>query len=67
MSKVVFYMSMSVDGFIAGPDDGMDHGLGVNGERLHDWLASAAWIRVRTGPPTKPTQRSSTRRWPRER
>jgi len=31
-------MSMSVDGFITGPDDGMDHGLGVNGERLHDWL-----------------------------
>ena len=38
MSKVVLYMSMSVDGFITGPDDGMDHGLGVNGERLHDWL-----------------------------
>jgi dihydrofolate reductase len=40
MSKVVLYMSMSVDGFIAGPDDGPDHGLGVNGERLHDWLAA---------------------------
>lgn len=39
MSKVVLYMSMSVDGFITGPDDGLDHGLGVNGERLHDWLA----------------------------
>jgi dihydrofolate reductase len=39
MSKVVLYMSMSVDGFITGPDDGMDHGLGVNGERLHDWLS----------------------------
>jgi dihydrofolate reductase len=38
MSKVVLYMSMSVDGFITGPDDGMDHGLGVDGERLHDWL-----------------------------
>jgi dihydrofolate reductase len=31
-------MSMSVDGFITGPDDGPDHGLGVGGERLHDWL-----------------------------
>ena len=40
MSKVVLYMSMSVDGFITGPDDGMDHGLGVNGERLHEWLWS---------------------------
>ena len=40
MSKVVLYMSMSVDGFITGLDDDMDHGLGVNGERLHDWLHS---------------------------
>lgn len=40
MSKVVLYMSMSVDGFITGPGDGMDHGLGVNGERLHDWLGA---------------------------
>ncbi len=40
MSRVVLYMSMSVDGFITGPDDDEDHGLGVNGERLHDWLRS---------------------------
>ena len=39
MSKVVLFMSMSVDGFITGPDDGPDHGLGVGGERLHAWLA----------------------------
>jgi dihydrofolate reductase len=38
MAKVVLYMSVSLDGFITGPDDGIDHGLGVNGERLHDWL-----------------------------
>jgi dihydrofolate reductase len=38
MSKIVLHMAMSVDGFITGPDDGMAHGLGVNGERLHDWL-----------------------------
>ena len=37
-SKVRLYMSISVDGFITGPDDGPEHGLGVNGERLHDWL-----------------------------
>jgi dihydrofolate reductase len=40
MSKVVLYMSMSVDGFIAGPDDGPGRGLGVGGERLHDWLGA---------------------------
>lgn len=38
MGNVVLDMSMSVDGFIAGPDDGPDHGLGVGGERLHAWL-----------------------------
>ena len=38
MSKSVLYMSMSLDGFIAGPGDDADHGLGVDGERLHDWL-----------------------------
>lgn len=32
------YMSMSLDGFITGPDDGPEHGLGVDGERLHAWL-----------------------------
>ena len=39
MSKVVLSMSMSVDGFITGPDDGIEHGLGVDGERLHAWLS----------------------------
>ena len=39
MSKVVLFMSMSVDGFITGPDDGIEHGLGVDGERLHAWLS----------------------------
>ena len=39
MNKVVLYMSMSVDGFIAGPDDSEEHGLGVGGELLHGWLA----------------------------
>ena len=38
MAKSVLYMSMSLDGFITGPDDGPEHGLGVGGERLHDWL-----------------------------
>jgi dihydrofolate reductase len=38
MSKVVLYMSMSVDGFITGPHDSADRGLGIDGERLHDWL-----------------------------
>jgi dihydrofolate reductase len=31
-------MSMSLDGFIAGPDDGPGNGLGNGGLRLHEWL-----------------------------
>lgn len=38
MGKIVLYMWMSLDGFIAGPADGPDQGLGVGGERLHDSL-----------------------------
>ncbi|MHC1563214.1 dihydrofolate reductase family protein [Actinomycetospora sp. C-140] len=38
MGNIVLYMWMSLDGFIAGPDDGPDQGLGVGGERLHDFL-----------------------------
>jgi dihydrofolate reductase len=38
MSKSVLYMSMSLDGFITGPDDGPENGLGTGGEALHDWL-----------------------------
>ncbi|MDQ2737392.1 MAG: dihydrofolate reductase family protein [Actinomycetota bacterium] len=38
MSKLVVYMSMSLDGFIAAADDGPARGLGVGGEPLHAWL-----------------------------
>ena len=31
-------MSVSLDGFIAGPNETPDNGLGDGGERLHDWL-----------------------------
>jgi dihydrofolate reductase len=37
MSATVLYMSMSLDGFIAGPNENRDNGLGDGGERLHEW------------------------------
>jgi dihydrofolate reductase len=40
MSKSILYMSMSLDGFITGPDDSPGQGLGAGGERLHDWLGA---------------------------
>ena len=39
MGRTVLHMSMSLDGFVTGPDDDAAHGLGVGGERLHAWLA----------------------------
>jgi dihydrofolate reductase len=38
MGKTVLYMSMSVDGFIAGPNEGPGNGLGDGGHRLHEWF-----------------------------
>jgi len=31
-------MSMSLDGFIAGPNEGIDNALGDGGARLHEWV-----------------------------
>jgi dihydrofolate reductase len=42
MSATVLYMSMSLDGFIAGPNAGPDNALGDGGERLHDWVLHGA-------------------------
>jgi dihydrofolate reductase len=38
MSTSTLYMSMSLDGFIAGPNERPDNGLGDGGERLHEWV-----------------------------
>jgi dihydrofolate reductase len=37
MGKVYSEISMSLDGFITGPNVRVGNGLGDNGERLHDW------------------------------
>jgi dihydrofolate reductase len=38
MGNIVLDMSMSLDGFITGLDDNHQHPMGVEGERLHDWM-----------------------------
>ena len=43
MSKVVALITMSVDGYITGPNDGPGCGLGVGGERLHNWVFGGTW------------------------
>lgn len=39
MSTVVLHFSMSLDGYVAGPDVSMQHPLGRGGEALHEWMS----------------------------
>ena len=43
MSKIVAGITISVDGYITGPDDGPGQGLGVAGERLQYWVFGGPW------------------------
>lgn len=38
MGKVILDITMSLDGFVAAPNVGLEHPLGEGGLRLHDWL-----------------------------
>src|SRR5207302_1425458 len=38
MGKVTCEISMSLDGFIAGPNVRVGNGMGDDGDRLHDWF-----------------------------
>jgi dihydrofolate reductase len=42
MSNSVLYMSVSLDGFVCGPNETPDNGLGDNGRRLHWWFREDA-------------------------
>ncbi len=44
MPKVKCQISVSADGFVAGPNQSEEHGLGEGGEALHEWVIKlAAW------------------------
>jgi dihydrofolate reductase len=43
MAKVVVDISMSLDGFVAGPHDGLGRGLGEGGEPIHNWVMGGPW------------------------
>ena len=42
MSKSVLYMSMSLDGYIAGPNDARDNPGGDGFMRLHEWIGNSS-------------------------
>ena len=43
MTSVVAAITMSLDGYITGPNDGPGNGLGDGGERLHYWVFGGPW------------------------
>ena len=52
MSLVTCHMSISLDGFVAGPDQSLDHPLGLGGDRVH-----SGWSGRRSNPPGGATAR----------
>lgn len=49
MSKLKLSITMSIDGYVAGPDQSLEQPLGAGGENLHDWLVSLKAFRESHG------------------
>jgi dihydrofolate reductase len=49
VSKLRFRISMSLDGFVAGPSQSVDNPLGIGGMRLHQWVFSLTFWRAMHG------------------
>jgi dihydrofolate reductase len=43
MTRVAAAITISLDGYITGPNDGPGNGLGDGGERLHYWVFGGPW------------------------
>jgi hypothetical protein len=52
MSTVRFQLAMSLDGYVAGPDQSRDDPLDVGGMELHQWVFKLeAWRKQASAPP----------------
>ena len=49
MSKLRLTISMSLDGFVAGPSQSVKDPLGVGGEALHQWVLPLKYWRAMHG------------------
>jgi dihydrofolate reductase len=43
MTKTIASITTSLDGYVVGPRDGPEYGLGIGGERLHYWVMGGPW------------------------
>ena len=60
MGMVRCSISVSLDGYVAGPNQGKEFPVGEGGERLHEWMfATAAWARSNGLPPVAESPDSS--------
>jgi hypothetical protein len=67
MAMLTLDISMSLDGFVAGPDPTLEKPLGEDGERLHEWAFAVAGFRSNMGCPAgRPASTTMwwRRRWP---
>ena len=49
MAKLMLEITMSVDGFVAGPNPSLEQPLGEGGDRLHEWMVGLESFRERHG------------------
>ena len=49
MSKLRCQITMSLDGYVAGPNQSLKHPLGEGGERLHEWFLPTKTFRAMQG------------------
>src|SRR5262245_39006683 len=62
MGKVVFNMTMSLDGFVAGPNDNPDNGLGDGGDALFKWYFSGdTEVKLSEGTPVLKVSKKSAK------
>ena len=62
MGKVVFNMTMSLDGFVAGPNDSPDNGLGDGGDALFKWYFSGdTEVKISEGTPILKVSKKSAK------
>jgi dihydrofolate reductase len=60
MGKVIFNITVSLDGFVAGPNDSPDNGLGDGGAALFNWYFSGdTEIHLSEGTPTLKVSKQS--------
>ena len=62
MGKVTFNMTMSLDGFVAGPNDSPENGLGDGGDSLFNWYFSGdTEVKISEGTPVLKVSKKSAR------